>query len=393
LKQRLLRMSSPLLYLDYAATTPVDQRVLESILPFFTEQYGNASSKLHPYGWEAAEGVSVAREQVANLLGCIPEEIIFTSGGTESLNLAIRGVADTYAMKGNHIITCVTEHRAVLDTCDTLEKKGMLITKLHVDTNGQINLNSLRNAITPKTILIALMHANNETGVIHPITEIGKIAKEKGVLFLCDATQSAGKISLDVQESSIDLLSISAHKLYGPKGVGALYVRRKGPRVQLLPQITGGGHERGWRSGTLNVPGIVGLGKAAEIARSEMLQESGRLTKMKLKMEDAFKKHLNATINGATAERLPGISNCCFHLQNYASMLGGMAKIAAVSNGSACSSALQTPSHVLTAMGLSETDCKSSVRFSIGRGTDEKVLTEKTIEIISLIQKLQQEER
>lgn len=386
-------MSSPLLYLDHAASTPVDQRVLESMLPFFTEQYGNASSKLHPYGWEAAEAVSVAREQVADLIGCISDEIIFTSGATESLNLAIRGVAETYAMKGNHIITCATEHRAVLDTCIALEKKGMVITKLQVDTNGQMNLDQLRDAISSTTILIALMHANNETGVIHPITEIGKIAKEKGVLFLCDASQSAGKISLDVQESGIDLLSISAHKLYGPKGVGALYVRRKGPRVQLLPQITGGGHERGWRSGTLNVPGIVGLGKAAEIARSEMLQEAERLTKMKLKMEDIFEKHLNATVNGTTAERLPGISNCCFHLENHATMLGGMAKIAAVSNGSACSSALQTPSHVLTAMGLSETDCKSSVRFSIGRGTDEKILTEKTKEIISLIQKLQQEER
>jgi len=380
------------LYLDHAATTPVDRRVLEAMWPFFREQYGNASSNLHAYGWIAAEAVSKAREQVAGLIGCIPEEIIFTSGATESLNLAIRGVAETYAMKGNHIITCVTEHRAVLDTCDALEKKGMVITKLQVDANGQINIDHLRDAITPKTILIALMHANNETGVIHPINEIGKIAKENEVLFLCDASQSAGKISLDVKESEVDLLTLSAHKLYGPKGVGALYVRRKSPRVHLIPQITGGGQERGLRSGTLNVPGIVGLGKAVEIAANEMFQEAERLCKLKENMEATFKHQLKVTVNGGSAERLPSFSNCCFHLQNHASLLSGLAKIVAISNGSACSSALQTPSHVLMAMGLIEKDSRNSIRFSLGRETDETQLTQKTQEIISLIRQLQTEE-
>jgi cysteine desulfurase len=361
------------------------------MLPFFSEQYGNASSSLHSYGWHAAESVSVAREQVAALIGCIPEEIIFTSGATESLNLAIRGASETYASKGNHIITCLTEHRAVLDTCSALEKKGMAVTYLEVDSKGQIDLSSLRNAITPKTILISLMHANNETGVIHPIDEIGKIAKEKGVLFLCDASQSAGKIPLDVCNAGIDLLALSAHKMYGPKGVGALYIRRKSPRVQLTPQITGGGQERGWRSGTLNIPGIVGLGKAAEIIKNEMQQNSKRLSSIRDKMESSFKNHLKTTINGEGAKRLAGISNCSFHLQNYASLTGRLAKIVSISNGSACSSALQTPSHVLTAMGICEKDCRSAIRFSLGKDTDENKLEQKTREIISFIQELQKE--
>jgi cysteine desulfurase len=385
-------MSSLPLYLDYAATTPVDQRVLEAMWPFFREQYGNASSKLHPQGWIATEAVTAAREQVANLIGSIPEEIIFTSGATESLNLAIRGVAATYASKGNHIITCLTEHRAVLDTCEELEKNGIELTKLEVDGNGNIDLDELRNSISPKTILIALMHTNNETGIIHPIVEIGKIAKEKEVLFLCDASQSAGKIHLDVMESGIDLLALSAHKLYGPKGVGALYIRRKNPRVKLTPQITGGGQERGLRSGTLNVPGIVGLGKAAELAKKEMIQDAKRLRILRDRMEQSFKNHLNVTFNGAYAERLPSISNCCFHLQNHASLLAQLSKIVAISNGSACSSALQTPSHVLAAMGLGEKDSRSSIRFSLGRETDEIQLVEKTEVLIRLVQKLQKEE-
>jgi len=380
------------LYLDYAATTPVDQRVLEAMWPLFREQFGNASSKLHPQGWEAAEAVSLAREQVAELIGCIPEEIIFTSGATESLNLALRGVASAYASKGNHIITCLTEHRAVLDTCEELEKTGIILTKLAVDSNGNIDLDTLRNAITPNTILIALMHANNETGVIHPITEIGKIAKEKGVLFMCDASQSAGKIPLDIHESGIDLLALSAHKLYGPKGVGALYLRRKNPRVRLVSQMTGGGQERGLRSGTLNVPGIVGLGKAAELAKKEMMQDAKRLGLLRESMEKSFKDHLSVTINGISAERLPSLSNCCFHLQNQASLVGGLAKIVAISNGSACSSSLQTPSHVLTAMGLDEKDSRGSIRISLGRETDEKQLAEKIEAMIALIQQLQKEE-
>jgi cysteine desulfurase len=380
------------LYLDYAATTPVDQRVLEAMWPLFREQFGNASSKLHPQGWEAAEAVSLAREQVAELIGCIPEEIIFTSGATESLNLALRGVASAYASKGNHIITCLTEHRAVLDTCEELEKTGIILTKLAVDSNGNIDLDTLRNAITPNTILIALMHANNETGVIHPINEIGKIAKEKGVLFMCDASQSAGKIPLDIHESGIDLLALSAHKLYGPKGVGALYLRRKNPRVRLVSQMTGGGQERGLRSGTLNVPGIVGLGKAAELAKKEMMQDAKRLGLLRESMEKSFKDHLSVTINGISAERLPSLSNCCFNLQNQASLVGGLAKIVAISNGSACSSALQTPSHVLTAMGLDEKDSRGSIRISLGRETDEKQLAEKIEAMIALIQQLQKEE-
>ena len=385
-------MSSYPLYLDHAATTPVDQRVLEAMWPFFREQYGNASSKLHPQGWEAAEAVSLAREQVAELIGCIPEEIIFTSGATESLNLALRGVAAAYASKGNHIITCNTEHRAVLDTCEVLEKNGMILTKLYVDANGNIDLDQLRNAISSKTILIALMHANNETGVIHPINEIGKIAKEKSVLFLCDASQSAGKIPLNVLESEIDLLAFSAHKLYGPKGVGALYVRRKNPRVQLVSHITGGGQERGLRSGTLNVPGIIGLGKAAEIAKNEILHDAKRLTLMREKMEKTFHQHLKVSINGNSTNRLPHISNCCFHLENHASLIGRLATIVAISNGSACSSELQTPSHVLNAMGLNDKDSRSSIRFSLGRETDENLLTQKTEEIIFLIRELQKEE-
>ncbi len=385
-------MSTLPLYLDYAATTPVDQRVLEAMWPLFREQFGNASSKLHPQGWEAAEAVSLAREQVAELIGCIPEEIIFTSGATESLNLALRGVASAYASKGNHIITCLTEHRAVLDTCEELEKTGIILTKLAVDSNGNIDLDTLRNAITPNTILIALMHANNETGVIHPINEIGKIAKEKGVLFMCDASQSAGKIPLDIHESGIDLLALSAHKLYGPKGVGALYLRRKNPRVRLVSQMTGGGQERGLRSGTLNVPGIVGLGKAAELAKKEMMQDAKRLGLLRESMEKSFKDHLSVTINGISAERLPSLSNCCFNLQNQASLVGGLAKIVAISNGSACSSALQTPSHVLTAMGLDEKDSRGSIRISLGRETDEKQLAEKIEAMIALIQQLQKEE-
>jgi len=385
-------MSSLPLYLDHAATTPVDQRVLEAIWPFFREHYGNASSNLHPQGWAAAEAVATAREQVAYLISSIPEEIIFTSGATESLNLAIRGVAAAYASKGNHIITCLTEHRAVLDTCEELEKNGIAITRLDVDAKGNFDLDHLRNVISSKTILIALMHANNETGVLHPITEIGKIAKDKGVLFLCDASQSAGKIPIDVHESKIDLLALSAHKLYGPKGVGALYVRRKNPRVQLASQITGGVQERGRRSGTLNVPGIVGLGKAAELVKKEMIEDAKRLALMRDKMEGIFQQHLKMTINGNTNNRLPHISNCSFHLQNHASLIGRLSKIVAISNGSACSSALQTPSHVLTAMGLNEKDSRSSVRFSLGRETDESQLMQKTDEIISLIRESQKEE-
>jgi len=380
------------LYLDYAATTPVDERVLEAMWPYFTEEFGNASSSTHVFGWRVSEAVQVAREQVSALIGCIPEELIFTSGATESCNLALRGVADSYASKGNHIITCATEHRAVLDTCSALEKKGMQITVLHTDQHGRFDMKQLKEAITPQTILIACMHANNETGVLHPVAEIGKLAKEKGILFFCDATQSVGKIPVNVETLQADLLAFAAHKFYGPKGIGALYVRRKNPRVQLISQITGGGHERNLRSGTLNVPGIVGFGKAAMLAVDEMQKEAERLSSLRLRMETIFRNELKTTINGSETDRLPTISNCCFHLQNPSRMMGGLVQIAAISSGSACSSASQTPSHVLTAMGLSEAEIKSSVRFSLGRKTDADSFGPTLNKMVHFLKELQKEE-
>lgn len=357
-------------FLDALSTTPVDQRVLDAMLPFFNQQFGNASSRTHAYGWLADEAVIIAREQIAQLIGAVKEEIIFTSGATESINLALRGVVDSYANKGNHIITCATEHKAVLDTCKDLEKKGVSVTYLHVDYEGNINPDELKKSITPSTILIALMFANNETGAVHPISEIGTIARQHNVLFFCDGTQAVGKIPVDVSNDQIDLLAFSAHKMYGPKGCGALYVRRKNPRVVLKPQITGGGHERGFRSGTLNVPGIVGFGKAAELCSNEMLKESHQLSEWRDLLERSFlQTEKTITVNGNKLFRLPHVTNCCFHLQNGATFLSELSKTLAVSSGSSCSSALPEPSHVLKAMKRSDEEVNSSIRFSLSRFT------------------------
>jgi cysteine desulfurase len=343
-------------------------------MPYFTEKFGNAASRNHSFGWAGEEGVENARAQVAKLINASPKEIIFTSGATESNNLAIKGVAEMYREKGNHIITQVTEHKAVLDTCKRLEKYGYEVTYLPVEKDGRINLDDLRRAITPKTILISIMYANNEIGVIQPIEEIGKIAKEKGVFFHVDGVQAAGKIPIDVQRDGIDLLSISAHKLYGPKGVGALYVRRKNPRVQLSAIIDGGGHERGMRSGTLNVTGIVGLGKACEICQQEMAAETKKLSGLRDRLKNAIMSQLDECfINGSMEHRLPHNINISFAFVEGESLLMGINDIA-VSSGSACTSATLEPSYVLKALGVGEDLAHTSIRFGLGRfNTEEEV--------------------
>jgi cysteine desulfurase len=362
------------IYFDNQATTPVDPRVLEAMLPYFTEKFGNAASRNHEFGWRAEEAVENARAQIARLINAHPKEIVFTSGATESDNLAIKGAAEMHRAKGNHIVTQVTEHKAVLDSCKRLEKYGYEITYLPVDRDGLIDLDDLAKAITLKTILISIMYANNEIGVIQPIEQIGKIAKKRNVLFHVDAVQAVGKIPVDVQKEGIDLLSISAHKLYGPKGVGALYVRRKNPRVQIAPMIDGGGHERGMRSGTLNVPGIVGLGKACEICQKEMAAESARLGQLRDKLKDALESGLDNTgINGSMAHRLPNNLNISFAKVEGESLLMGINDVA-VSSGSACTSAAIEPSYVLRALGVSEDLAHSSIRFGLGRfNTEEEV--------------------
>ncbi len=354
-------------YMDYHATTPVDPRVLETMLPYFSERFGNAASRNHKFGWTAEEAVENARAQIARLINASPKEIIFTSGATESDNLAIKGAAEMYREKGNHIITQVTEHKAVLDTCKRLEKYGYEVTYLPVQKDGRVDLDELRRAITPKTILISIMYANNEIGVIQPIAEIGKIAKEKGVLFHVDGVQAAGKIPVDVQKDNIDMLAISAHKMYGPKGVGALYVRRRNPRVQLSAIIDGGGHERGMRSGTLNVPGIVGFGKAAEICQNEMPQESARMSALRDRLKDGlFAKLDELYINGSMIHRLPNNLNVSFAFVEGESLLMGINDVA-VSSGSACTSATLEPSYVLKALGVGEDLAHTSIRFGLGR--------------------------
>jgi cysteine desulfurase len=361
-------------YMDNHATTPVDPRVLDAMMPYFTEKFGNAASRNHSFGWAGEEGVENARAQVAKLINASPKEIIFTSGATESNNLAIKGVAEMYREKGNHIITQVTEHKAVLDTCKRLEKYGYEVTYLPVEKDGRINLDDLRRAITPKTILISIMYANNEIGVIQPIEEIGKIAKEMGVFFHVDGVQAAGKVPIDVQRDGIDLLSISAHKLYGPKGVGALYVRRKNPRVQLSAIIDGGGHERGMRSGTLNVTGIVGLGKACEICQQEMAAETKKLSALRDRLKNALMSQLDECfINGSMEHRLPHNINISFAFVEGESLLMGINDIA-VSSGSACTSATLEPSYVLKALGVGEDLAHTSIRFGLGRfNTEEEV--------------------
>ena len=379
------------IYMDYHATTPVDPRVLERMIPYFTETFGNAASRNHEFGWKAEEAVDRARSEVAKLINATAKEIIFTSGATESDNLALKGVAGMYREKGGHIITLTTEHKAVLDCCKRLEKEGLRVTYLPVEKNGLVDLDDLRHAITDKTILISIMAANNEIGVLQPVGEIGKIAHEKGVLFHTDATQAVGKIPLDVQEMNIDLLSISAHKMYGPKGVGALYVRRKKPRVQLKAIIDGGGHERGMRSGTLAVPNIIGLGAACEICRQEMADESVRLRGLRDRLHQRLTSQLEEVyVNGDLEHRLPNSLNLSFAYVEGESLLMGIKDIA-VSSGSACTSASLEPSYVLKAIGVGEDLAHTSIRFGLGRfNTKEEVdfVADRVIETVERLREL-----
>jgi cysteine desulfurase len=360
------------IYLDHNATTPMDPRVLEAMIPYFTENFGNAASRNHSFGWHAEEAVDYAREQIAQLIGADPKEIIFTSGATEGDNLAIKGVYEMYASKGNHIITATTEHKAVLDTCKHLEKLGAEVTYLEVQPDGLIDLKELEAAMRPTTILVAIMYANNEIGVIQPVKEISAIAKKHGALFFTDAVQSVGKIPVDVNADGIDLMAFTAHKMYGPKGVGALYVRRKNPRVKVTAQVDGGGHERGMRSGTLNVPGIVGFGKACELARTEMEADTARISKLRDKLENALKQIDESYVNGNPAHRLPHVSNISFKYVEGEGLMMGFNKDIALSSGSACTSASLEPSYVLKALGLGDDLAHSSLRFGLGRYTTEE---------------------
>jgi len=355
-------------YMDNHATTRVDSRVLDAMLPYFTEKFGNAASRNHSFGWEAEEAVDRSRNQIAALIGAKSKEIIFTSGATESDNLAIKGIVEFYKDKGNHIISCVTEHKAVLDSCRALERAGKAtVTYLPVDKYGMVDPDAVRRAITDKTVLITIMWANNEIGTIHPIAEIGKIAKEKGIVFHCDAVQAIGKVPVDVEKAGVDLASITAHKIYGPKGIGAIYVRSKGPRVRLTPMMDGGGHERGMRSGTLNVPGIVGLGAACEIAGKEMPDEAQRLIQLRSQLQAGLFERLDEIyVNGHPTERLPGNLNVSFAYVEGESLLMGINDIA-VSSGSACTSATLEPSYVIRALGIDDELAHSSIRFGLGR--------------------------
>ena len=360
------------IYLDNNATTRTDPRVVEAMLPYFSEVYGNAASRSHPFGWSAEEAVDNARTQIARVIGADPKEIIITSGATESDNLAIKGIAEMYADKGDHIITAVTEHKAVLDACKRLEKEGKHVTYLPVQPDGLIDLEVLKAAITDKTILVTIMAANNEIGVLQPIREIGAICRERGVLFHTDAVQAFGKVPFDVNADNVDLASITAHKIYGPKGVGALYVRRRNPRVRLTAQMDGGGHERGFRSGTLNVPGIVGFGKAAELARLEMESETERLQYLREKLRRGIQDAIDETyVNGNMEHHLPGNLNISFNYVEGESLLMGLKDIA-LSSGSACTSASLEPSYVLKALGVGDELAHSSLRFGIGRFTTEE---------------------
>jgi cysteine desulfurase len=358
------------IYLDNNATTPLDPRVLEAMLPYFTSKFGNAARRNHALGWVAEVGVDYAREQVAKLIGCTEKEIIFTSGATEGDNLAIKGVYEMYADKGNHIITATTEHKAVLDTCKHLEKQGARVTYLKVKEDGLIDLAELEAAMTPETILVSIMYGNNEIGVVQPIKEISAIAHKHGALFFSDATQAVGKIPVDVNADGIDLMAFTAHKMYGPKGVGALYVRRKNPRVKVTSQMDGGGHERGMRSGTLNVPGIVGLGKACELCRLEMESEAQRLSALRDKLEAALTTMEESYVNGNRQHRLPHVANISFKYVEGEGLMMAM-KDLAVSSGSACTSASLEPSYVLKSLGLSDDLAHSSIRFGLGRFTTE----------------------
>jgi len=379
------------IYMDNHATTPVDPRVFEAMRPYLTNVFGNSASRNHSFGWEAEEATEKARKQVASLIGATSKEIVFTSGATESDNLALKGVAEMYAEKGNHIITAATEHKAILDTCKRLEKHGTRVTYLPVQQNGLVDLDQLSAAITDKTVLISIMHANNEIGVLQPIREIGRMARERGVLLHTDGTQAVGKVPVNVLDDNIDLMSISAHKMYGPKGVGALYVRRRNPRVQLTAQMDGGGHERGMRSGTLNVPGIVGLGEACALAQAEMPAESKRLAFLRDKLKERLLNSLDEVyINGTLEHRLPNNLNISFAYVEGESLLMGINEIA-VSSGSACTSATLEPSYVLKALGAGDDLAHSSIRFGLGRfNTEEEVdyVAGKVIEVVKKLREL-----
>ena len=361
------------IYLDNSATTPVDPRVLDAMIPYFTTHFGNAASRNHPFGWEAEEGVDYAREQIAKLIGAEDKEIIFTSGATESINLALKGAFEMYAKKGNHIITVKTEHKAVLDTCKHLEKMGGEVTYLDVKYDATVDLEELEAAIKPNTIMICIMWANNETGVIQDVEAIGKICAKHGVLFMSDITQAVGKVPIDVKKVGIHLAAFTAHKMYGPKGVGALFVNRIKPRVKVVAQMDGGGHERGMRSGTMNVPAIVGFGKAAEICMEEMFTDAARLSKLRDRLQTAFMGMLEeVTINGNPNSRLPHVTNMSFkHVEGEGLMMTFNQEIG-LSSGSACTSASLEPSYVLVAMGLGDDLAHSSLRFSLGRFTTDE---------------------
>ena len=379
------------IYMDNHATTPVDPRVVEAMLPYFNDKFGNAASRNHSFGWNAEEAVETARQQVASLIGATAKEIIFTSGATESDNLMIKGVAEMYREKGNHIITQAIEHKAVLDTCKNLEKHGFEVTYLPVQRDGRVSPDDVRRAIKPTTILLSIMYANNEIGVINPIAEIGKIAKEHGIIFAVDGVQAVGKVPVDVQKDNIDLLAISAHKIYGPKGVGALYVRRRNPRVQLSAIIDGGGHERGMRSGTLNVPGIVGLGKACELCQQEMAGEGERLGALRDRLRAGLEAKLDEVfINGSMEHRLPNNLNMSFAYVEGESLLMGINDVA-VSSGSACTSATLEPSYVLKALGVGEDLAHTSIRFGLGRFTTQEevdYVVDKMVQVVTKLREL-----
>jgi cysteine desulfurase len=378
------------IYMDYHATTPMDPRVFEAMKPYFMETFGNAASRNHSFGWQAEEAVEKSRKQIADLIGATTKEIVFTSGATESNNLALKGVAEMYAEKGNHIITAATEHKAILDTCKRLEKSGVRVTYLPLQTNGLVDLDMLKEAITDKTILISIMYANNEIGVLQPMAEIGKIAKAKGILVHSDATQAVGKVPVNVIKDNIDLMSMSGHKIYGPKGVGALYVRRKSPRVQITAQMDGGGHERGMRSGTLNVPGIVGLGEACAICNADMPAESKRMAYLRDKLRGKLEAELDEVyINGTMEHRLPNNLNISFAYVEGESLLMGINDIA-VSSGSACTSATLEPSYVLKALGAGDDLAHSSIRFGLGRFNTEEEVDYVAAKVIDVVKKLRE---
>jgi cysteine desulfurase len=382
-------MKKPI-YLDYSATTPCDPRVVQRMLPFFGETFGNAASRSHAFGWTAEAAVEEARTQVAQLIGAQPKEILWTSGSTESNNLAIKGAAEMYREKGTHLITATTEHKAVLDPMKHLEARGFEVTWLPVDGKGHVDLGQLERAITDRTILVSLMAANNEIGTLHPIDKIGAICKAKGALLHCDATQAAGKIPIDVEAWHVDMLSLSAHKMYGPKGVGCLYVRRKNPRVRLSAQMDGGGHERGMRSGTLNVPGIVGMGEAARICREEMAAETARLRTLRDRLERrVFAALPDAVRNGDPDARLPHLANLSFPYVEGESLIMGI-KDLAVSSGSACTSASLEPSYVLKSLGLGDELAHSSIRFSLGRFTTEAEVDYATDRVVAEVKRLRE---